>query len=203
MRTYLFLAIALSAAPAAADVMLAGETPTVSVPTPHVRPHLGERWTVVPHLALAWIQVHDVTGGGAAINPTLSRTFDRVELSVDYLALDWNDTTNMRSDATLHRLGGELRYQVGRIRMDRSSTFDAVITGGLGVQHVVQDHGESIDRGDASLGLVLRVIDDMDEREKERAFFGMETGFRLLLAPRPGGHTDLGFAFTFGVPIGW
>jgi hypothetical protein len=202
MRTYLFLAIAMCAAPAAADVWLAGQAPTYS-PTPHVRPLLGDRWSVSAFLGLGVMQVHGIVGSGPTINPTVTRTFDRVEVAADYLALDWNDTTDMRSDGTLHRLGGEVRYQAGRIRMQDKSTFDLVLTAGLGRQHLVQDHGASIDRGDASLGLVLRMLADMDDREKERAFFGTEMSFRLLLAPTAGDHADLGFAFSFGVPIGW
>ena len=202
MRTLLLLAIALAASPAAADVWLAGELPPPPEPAkPYVRPLLGDRWSVTAQAGVGWLEIEGVAStGGMALNPTVTRTFDRFELSADYLALDWHDDTRMRSSGTVHRLGGELRYQLGRIRVEKKMTLDAVATAGLGWQHVVQDHGASIDRGDGSLGVVLRIITDMDDREKERMFFGFEIGVRLLVA---NGGDDRGFGGAFGVPLGW
>jgi hypothetical protein len=43
---------------------------------------------------------------------------------------------------------------------------------------------------------------DMDDREKQRLFFGLEFGVRLLVAPAAHG-TDRGLLLSFGVPFGW
>ncbi len=202
MRTFLLFAIVLAASPAAADVWLANPpSPPPEPAKPYVRPLLGDRWTMTAQVGVGLVQFGDVANTtGMMINPTLTRTFDRFELSADYLALDWYDETGMRSGGTLHRLGGELRYQVGRIRIQKKMTMDAVATAGLGWQHFVQDHGAAIDRADSSLGVVLRMITDLDDRDKQRLFCGWEIGARLLVAR---GGDDRGFVVGFGVPIGW
>lgn len=206
MRTSLLAALGLAvlglAAPAHADVWLVGkEPPPPPEPArPYVRPLLGDRWTVTAQTGVGWIGIDGVhNSGGLMIDPTVTRTFDRLELSADYLAMDWHDPTGMRSSGTVHRVGGEIRYQAGRVRIEQTMSLDAVLSAGLGWQHVVQDHGASIDRPDVSLGLVLRTITDMDRRDPQRVFFGMEIGGRFL-ASRDG---DKSFLIAFGVPFGW
>lgn len=202
MRTLLALAIVLgAAAPAAADVWLVGYPPPEPAPEkPYVRPLLGDRWTVTAMPGVGWMQIDGTLGGGMLIDPTITHTYDRLEVSADYMALDWNDQSNMRSDGTLHRIGADVRYQFGRVRIERKMTMDAVATAGFGFQHITQDHGAPINRTDSSLGLVLRMLTDIDDRDKERTFFGMEIGVRYLRSN--GGH-DHGVVVAFGVPIGW
>lgn len=204
MRTLLALAILLAAAPATADVWLAGmpPPPPPEPAKPYVRPLLGDRWTVTAMPGTGWVEIHGTLGGGMLIDPTVTRTFDRFEIAADYMLLDWNDEQGMRSSGTLHRLGGELRYQFGRVRVQGKMTLDAVASAGLGWQHISQDHGAPIGRSDGSFGVVLRMLSDLGDREKERTFFGFEIGARFLVT-RGADHTDRGFVVAFGVPLGW
>lgn len=202
MRTLLALAIVLAAAPAAADVWLVKPPPQPAPSKPYVRPLLGDRWTVSAMPGLGWIEVDGTRGGGMLIAPTVTRTFDRFEVAGEYIALDWNVEDPMRSSGTLHRLGGELRFQIARTRIQEKMTLDAAVGAGLGLQHLTRDHGAPIDRSDGSFGVVLRMLADLDNRDKERTLFGMEMSARFIYT-RGAGAADRGFVFTFGVPLGW
>jgi hypothetical protein len=201
MRTLLAIALLLAATTAHANTWLAGDSPTVTTTKPYVRPILSDRWSVAAQTGVGWLQIDGMTNEGSAlIASAVTRTFDRVELSAEYLAMDWYMRSGMRSGGTVHRFGGELRFQVARARVDRKMTLDAVATAGIGWQHVVQDHGAPIDRGDASLGVVLRMIGDLHDDDKKRILFGFEISARVLFAMN---SDDRGAIISFGVPLGW
>ena len=204
IRRLIILALAFPAT-AGANVWLADAPPpdrappSIAAPPPAPSP-LGDRWTMTAQVGVGWLTIDGVANeAGVAINPTLARTFDRIEVAADYLAMDWSDDEGgMRSAGMLHRIGGDVRYQVGRVRIDRM-TMDAVATAGLGWQHIVRDHGAPIDRPDLSAGVLLRVITDVDDRDRDRVFFGFELGARMIIAP----DGDRGVVIAFGVPLGW
>lgn len=200
------------AASARADNLIAGDPspapkPIVIAPppppAPRVRPLLGDRWTLSAETGVGWLQLGGALGGGMLVQPALTRTFDRLEVSATYTAMDWVDATQMHPSGTVHRLGAAAHYQLGRVRVERKMTLDLVGTAGAGVQHVVPERGRSRDRPDVSLGVVLRTLTDLDDRTGSRLFFGMELGAQLLLVPRRDGEVDLGVMIAFGVPIGW
>jgi hypothetical protein len=196
----LFL-IALLATSAHANTWLAGDSPTVTTTKPYVRPILSDRWSLTAQTGVGWLEIDGVTNEGSAlIAPAVTRTFDRVELSAEYLAMDWYTPTGMRSGGTAHRVGGEVRFQVARARVERTMTLDAVATAGIGWQHVVQDRGASIDRGDATVGVVLRMVADAHEDDKKRILIGFEISARALFVMN---STDRGAIISFGVPLGW
>ncbi|MFN0247473.1 MAG: hypothetical protein ACKV2T_11355 [Kofleriaceae bacterium] len=204
MRALLPIALLLCATSAHANTWLAGDARTITTITPtrpYVRPILSDRWSITAQSGVGWLQIDGVTNEASAlIAPAITRTFDRVELAAEYLAMDWYTPSGMRSGGTVHRLGGELRVQVARARVERKMTLDAVATAGIGWQHVVQDHGAPIDRGDISLGVVLRMITDLHDDDNKRILFGFELGARLLFTS---GGDDRGAIISFGVPLGW
>lgn len=211
LRSLAMLAVLTTAAHA--DVVIAQDPPPPQPqvivaqppppPRPRVRPLLGDRWTVSAQTGVAWMQIRGTLGGGTLIQPALTRTFDRLELAASYTALDWIDKTRMRPSGTVHRLGAAAHYQAGRVRVQRKLTLDLVGTAEVGLQHFVPERGPARGRADFALGVLLRNLGDLDDREPQRLFFGMELGAKLLMMPRTSGDIDLGVIVAFGVPIGW
>lgn len=150
---------------------------------------------------VGWLQIAGVWGSGMLIQPSLTRTFDRVELAVDYLGMDSSDRARPRQGATVHRLGGELRYQAARARVSRDMTLDLVGAAGIGVEYITIEHSPALGRADVAFGVVLRMLTDVDSSDR-RALYGMELGARVIAAPRSGGGTDLGFILAFGCAVG-
>jgi hypothetical protein len=156
---------------------------------------------LTPATGVIWMQVRGVTGTGMLLQPMVTRTFDRFEVSVDYSLSRLGDENQEMPSTVANRLGASAQYQVGRIRVSTTMTLDLVAQGGIGLQHLVRDH-DTIDRPDLSVGLGFRMLDDIGEHAPHRILFGMELGARLIAAPRPAGGTDLGCVIAFGVPLG-
>ncbi len=219
MTTRTLLTIALwTASTAHADTLLVGDpppppppppphvvvaiTPPLVAVTPEPRPPLADRWTLTPATGVLWMQVQGISGSGIVLAPTVTRTFDRYELSADYTLSRLGESSQPMPTTVVHRLGASVGYQAGRIRVGGTMTLDLVVQGGLGIQHLVRDHAEIVDRPDVSLGINLRMLDDVSDQAPRRIFFGMEIGARLIMTPRPSGGTDLGCVIAFGAPFG-
>ena len=157
---------------------------------------LANRTTTVAALGLIWMQIDGITNSGMAVQPTLTRTFDRFELQADYLLADLRDDSERMPGSYLHRLGFAARYQAARIRADRELTLDFVVEAGVGLQYIELDNGDVIGRNDLEAGIGLRMLSDVVHGK--RIFMGMEMMFRCLVSP--GG--DKAFTFAFGVPFG-
>jgi hypothetical protein len=158
---------------------------------------------MTPGIGVGWLRLDGTFGGGMLLQPTVTHTYDRVELSAHYTAMDWVDSSGMVASGVMHRLGGDVGYQVARVRVGREMTIDAVLSAGLGIERVVREHSSSLDGVDASIGVMGRILTDMDGRDPQRIFYGWEMGARMLYVPRIGGKTDIGFLVAFGVPLGW
>ena len=215
MRSLTFLTLGLLTASAHAELQLAGDpppppppvvvaiTPPVVIVTPRApRPVLSDRWTLTPATGVIWMQLHGATETGMLIQPTLTRTFDRLELQGDYLISNLGDETGAMPRTVMHRIGASAHYQAGRIRVDGKLTLDLVAQGGIGVELLVRDRAGTIERPDISLGIGLRMLTDIDGRANRRILFGMELGVRVIAIPRAAGGPDLGFVVAFGVPLG-
>ncbi|MDQ3369564.1 MAG: hypothetical protein M3680_29400 [Myxococcota bacterium] len=181
---------------------LAVAAPTPPSTRPPPRPPLSDRWTLTPATGVLWMQVHGATGSGMLLQPTLTRTFDRLELQADYLLAHVTDDAGAMPGALVHRLGASAHYQAGRIRVERTMALDLVTSAGVGLQRVMRDDGRSLDRPDLSVGIGLRMLTDIIDRPPQRVFFGMEVALRLLVVPRRDASPDLGLAIAFGIPLG-
>ena len=157
---------------------------------------LANRETMIAGFGLVSMQVDGIANSGMAVQPTLTRTFDRFELQVEYLLADLRDDSMRQPGSILHRLGFSGRYQAARARVDRSMTLDFVVEGGVGLQYLERDDGDVIGRNDLSLGFGLRMLSNVTHGR--RAFMGLEAMFRGLVTP----SGDKAFVFVFGVPFG-
>lgn len=166
---------------------------------------LDNRFTVTPAFGMLWLEVIGEGGSGMAIQPTLTRTFDRVELQGALTLVDWRDSTGTPHGALFERLGGSVGYQAGRIRVQRTMTMDLVLEAGAGIQRIERDEGGSITRGDLSFGLGLRTLTDLRDGQrtgKPRIFLGMEAMLGLLVMPSAEARPDLAMLLVFGSPVG-
>jgi hypothetical protein len=156
---------------------------------------LAKRTTLIPAFALVYMQIEGITNGGMAIQPTLTRTFDRFELQADYTLADLRDEQERMPGSYLHRIGFAARYQAARLRVDRNQmTLDFVVEGGIGFQYLELDNGDVIGRNDLSLGIGLRMLAEAANGK----LMGMEMMFRGLATP----SGDKAFVFAFGIPFG-
>jgi hypothetical protein len=172
-------------------VALAAASPAAADP-------FADRFTVMAAAALDFGTIDGRSGSGFAIQPTLERTFDRVEVRVDYLLADWNDVRDARAGAFVQRATASAGYQL-RKRIE-SMTMDAVFDGGFAVERIDRDAAGSIVRPAVSTGVVVRMLPNMNDRE-HRVWFGFEMMAHAIIAPAPHG-TDAAFVFAFGVPVG-
>ena len=157
---------------------------------------LANRTTTIAALGLVYMQVDGITNSGLAVQPIVTRTFDRFELQADYLLADLRDDSERMPGSYLHRFGFAARYQAARTRVDREMTLDFVVEAGVGLQYLAFDNGDTLGRNDFEAGIGLRMLSDVTHGK--RVFMGMELMFRGLVAP--GG--DKAFTFSFGVPFG-
>lgn len=163
------------------------------------RDPLVDRFTAIPAFGLVWLQIDGQGGAGMLIQPTVTRTFDRVELQGELAIGDWAASDASAAGALIGRLGGTARYQVGRVRVEGTMTLDLVAEAGLGVQRIAHDDGRMLTRPDLLGGVGFRMLSNVrNVNAPSRIFMGMEVMFRAIVAP--GG--DLGFMFAFGVPFG-
>lgn len=221
MRIVSLLAALLVCRAAHADALLAGDPPAPPPPppppvivavapppvvayqeSPRPRPPLSDRWTLTPAFGGMWMSVHGVVGSGLMLQPTVTRTFDRFELSADYAVARLGDASEPMPTTVVHRLGASAHYQAGRIRVGSMMTLDLLAQAGVGIEHLVRDRAGSIDRPDLSLGLGFRVLDNLGASRPHRILFGLEMGARLLVIPRASGGADLGCGIAFGVLLG-
>jgi len=210
MKCVVLLAALASTAAASPEIAVDDPTPVVVVAPPPPPPRapaavieLGDRFTAFAGFGMMWLEVGGTGGSGMAIQPTLQRTFDRVELQGELLLADWQHGTGMAAaGGIVGRLGAEARYQAGRIRVEHRMTLDLVLEAGAGLQGIALDDGGTQLRSDLELGLGLRMLTDVHEHGPARAFLGMEAMLRVLIAPQPDARPDLGLVLTFGIPFG-
>jgi hypothetical protein len=190
-----------------ADIVLypVPRTPPSTASPPAKEHLLDNRFTVTPAFGMIWLEVLGDGGSGMAIQPTVTRTFDRVELQGALTLADWRDGSGTPHGALFERLGGSAGYQVGRIRVERTMTMDLVLEAGAGIQRIERDEGGSITRGDLSFGLGLRTVTDLRDGQrtgKPRIFLGMEAMIRLLVMPSADARPDKALLLVFGSPVG-
>jgi hypothetical protein len=157
------------------------------------------RVTMIAGAALVYGKLDGELGSGFAVQPTIVRTFDRVELRADYLLGEWEDAHVAHAGALVQRASASAGYQL-RKRV-QELTMDAVLDGGIGVERVDFDRGGSFVRPDVSVGVDLRILDNLAEHADHRLWLGFEMMFHAVFAPSPRG-VEPGFVFAFGVPIG-
>lgn len=156
---------------------------------------LSERTTLLPAFGLVAMQIDGITNTGMAIQPTLTRTYDRVELQADYALADLRDDDERMPGSYLHRIGFAARYQAARLRVANDQmTFDVIVEGGIGFQYVELDDGDVMGRNDLSAGIGVRMLAEVDSG----VLMGMELMLRGLAMP----HGDKACMFAFGIPFG-
>jgi hypothetical protein len=156
---------------------------------------LANRTTLIPALGLVYMQIEGIANGGIAIQPMLTRTFDRFELQADYTLADLRDEEERMPGSYLHRIGFSARYQPARLRVDRDRmTLDFVVEGGIGFQYLEFDNGDVMGRNDVSVGIGLRMLAEAANGK----LMGIEMMFRGLATP----SGDKAFVFAFGIPFG-
>jgi hypothetical protein len=161
----------------------------------HAEDRLAHRTTLIPAFGLVYMQIEGITNGGMAIQPTLTHTFDRLELQTDYTLADLRDEEERMPGSYLHRIGFAARYQAARLRVDRNQmTLDFVVEGGIGFQYLEFDNGDVMGRNDLSVGIGLRMLVEAARGK----VMGIEMMFRGLVTP----SGDKAFVFAFGVPFG-
>ncbi len=160
--------------------------------------HLDDRHIAIAGFGLVWMQIDGVTNSGMALQPTLQRTFDRLELQAEYLIADLRDPSKMQPGSVLHRIGFTGRYQAGRVRVERTMTLDLVVEGGIGLDYIARDTGDAFGRNDLLVGLGFRMLADANPSTRSRAFMGVEMMTRMMVSP----SGDKAFGFVFGVPFG-
>lgn len=181
-------------------------SPVVAVPGVHaVRSPdiLANRFTLLAGFGGLVMTFDGAHSNAMAIQPTVQRTFDRVEAQIDLLLADWNPQPAV-AGGHVFRLGGAVRYQAARLRVVPDMTLDAVAELGVGMQRLQPDQGRSRDRADFEIGVGLRMITAIKRGNsgRGRILFGMEAMMRLLIAPQPHGPPELGAVFMFGLPVG-
>ncbi len=201
--------------PPPADIVLfpSDAPPELAQPTPPRSPPpareilLANRFTATPSFGMIWLEVNGEGGSGMAIQPVLTRSYDRVELQAALMLADWRAGSSMQvpRGGLFERLGGSAGYQAGRIRVERTMTLDLVVEAGAGVQRLERDEGGSITRTDLSLGIGLRMLTDVNDGAssgRSRIFLGMEAAIRVLLMPRADARPDRALVVVMGIPLG-
>ncbi|MCX5745146.1 MAG: hypothetical protein NT062_21890 [Proteobacteria bacterium] len=163
---------------------------------------LGNRFTALAGFGMLVLEVHDETGSGMALQPTLTRTYDRVELQAELTLATWADRTGTPHKGRFERIGAAARYQAGRIRIEQTMTLDLVLDAGVGLQRIERDEDTLIERADLEVGFGLRMLTDMAKPSSSRMLFGMEMMMRLLIMPRADASADLALVLVFGIPVG-
>ncbi len=184
-----------------APIAHAVRSPVYAVRAPDT---LANRFTLLAGFG-GLVMTFDGTHSNAmAIQPTVQRTFNRLELQADLLLADWNPQQQVRSGGHVFRLGAAVRYQAARLRVVPDMTLDAVAELGVGMQRLQPDQGRSRERADFEIGVGFRMLTAINRGNagSRRILFGMEMMMRLLVAPQPDRPTELGAVFMFGLPVG-
>ena len=184
--------------------LLAGDPPPPPPPPPpaavySVPPEpdrLSDRLTFLAAIGGLDMPIAGVSGGGMLVQPTVTRTLDRLELQGELGIAAWGSSGTMATRAVIARLGATARYQVARARLDNEMTLDLVVEGGGGIENIGRDRAPTIERPDLELGAAFRLLAAPRETDR-RTLIGMEISIRMLVAPH-----DHGFAVLFGLPVG-
>lgn len=157
---------------------------------------LRDRLTFLPAMGGIDMTIDGVSGGGMLVQPTVTRTFDRLELQGELGLSSWDGHGPMATRSVFARLGATARYQAARLRLDNEMTLDLVVETGAGMENIARDREPMIERPDLEVGAAFRIIAAPLGGER-RTLIGMEASIRMLVAPH-----DHGFAVLFGLPIG-
>ena len=197
----LLLVLAAIAGAARADTLIATGPPPASappLPTPPARPDgLGDRFTFLPGFGALVVAIEGVHGSGMLIQPTVTRTFDRVELQGELALAKWEQDDRGPARALFSRLGVTARYQAARFRVHDALTLDLVLDAGAGVERIDRDTMPALVHPDLALGMGLRMLGAERLDGGRRILVGLEVMGRLLFAPH-----EQGAAIVFGLPIG-
>jgi len=162
----------------------------------HEPDHLRDRLTFLAAAGGIDLTIDGARGGGMLIQPTVTRTLDRLELQAELGLSSWDGRGPMATRSLLARPGATARYQAARFRVDNAASFDLVVEAGTGLEHIARDREPAVDRPDVELGAAFRIIAAPSESDR-RILIGLEFSVRMLLAPH-----DHGFAIMFGLPVG-
>jgi hypothetical protein len=204
MRRAWLVVLALAGTARASSLEIAGDPPppppppapmiVAPAPPPEEPDQLTNRLTFLAGTGMLWLTIEGVHGSGWALQPTVTRTFDRFELQGEVAISSWrrDDTGPMR--ALVGRLGATARYQAARLHIENTLALDAVVEAGAGVEQIARDSGAALSRPDLTLGVGLR----MAHRDRDASIIlGLEVMGRAIVAPG-----ERGLLIVFGLPVG-
>ena len=200
------LVILLLAGVAHADALIARDPPPPPPPPPApaaatytepVEPdRLRDRLTFLAAMGGMDLQIDGAWGGGMLVQPTVTRTFDRLELQGELGLSSWDGRGPMATRSLFSRLGATARYQAARARIDNEVTFDLVVEAGAGMENIARDRAPAIERPDLEVGAAFRLLAAPRDSDR-RILIGLEISIRTIVAPH-----DHGFVVLFGLPVG-